>query len=198
MSVTFGSVGDIIAVCQLVIQAVKAISDSKGSSSEYQDLVSLLSSLMVSLEHVRATIQKHSHILNLASLEVVLSECHQYLDSHLNMIQKYQSTLRKGGSGNIGRDVAAKLKWMGKKDELTAFRQGVFQYVSSLQLLLQTAGVDIATAYHVALDARLDTETMRKHDREEETFGLLQEILQYVHSDHTVASKSLEENLYGF
>lgn len=195
MSVTFSSVGDIIAVCQLVTQAVKAISDSRGSSLEYRDLISLLSALMIALEHVRATIQTHSHILNLASLEEVLLECHGYLDNHLNMIQKYQLTLRKGGSGNLGRDIAAKLKWTGKKDELTAFRQGILQYVSSLQLLLQAAGVNIATAYNAALSARLDAETTQNRERREETFGLLQKILQYVQHDQIVVPRDHEDTL---
>lgn len=195
MSVTFSSVGDIIAVCQLVTQAVKATCDSRGSSSEYRDLVSLLSALVIALEHVRATIQTHSHILNLASLEEVLSECHRYLDEHLNMIQKYHLTLRKGGSGNLGRDIAAKLKWTGKKDELTAFRQGISQYVSSLQLLLQAAGVNIATAHSAALSARLDAEKKRNRQRSEETYGLLQEILQYVQRDQIIAPRDHEDTL---
>lgn len=195
MPVTFSSVGDIIAVCQLVTQAVKAISDSRGSSSEYRDLVSLLSALVIALEHVRATIQTHSHILNLTSLEEVLSECHRYLDEHLSMIQKYQLTLRKGGSGNLGRDIAAKLKWTGKKDELIAFRQGISQYVSSLQLLLQAAGVNIATAHSAALSARLDAETTRNRERSEETYGLLQEILQYVQRDRIIAPRDHEDTL---
>ena len=195
MSVTFSSVGDIIAVCQLVTQAVKAISDSRGSSSEYRDLISLLSALVIALEHVRATIQRHSHILNLASLEEVLSECYRYLDNHLSLIQKYQFTLRKGGSGNPGRDIAAKLKWTGKKDELTAFRQGISQYVSSLQLLLQAAGVNIATAYSAGLTARLDAETTKNRETREETFGLLQKILQYVQRDHIVALRDHEDTL---
>lgn len=195
MSVTFSSVGDIIAVCQLVTQAVKAISDSRGSSSEYRDLVSLLSALVIALEHVRATIQTHSHILNLASLEGVLSACHRYLDEHLNMIQKYQLTLRKGGSGNLGRDIAAKLKWTGKKDELNSFRQGISQYVSSLQLLLQAAGVNIATAHSAALSARFDADTRRNRERSEETYGLLQEILQFVQRDQTIAPRGHEDTL---
>ena len=198
MSVTFGSVGDIIAMCQLVTQAVKAISDSRDSSSEYRELISLLSTLMIALEQVRATIQTRSRILNLASLEEILSECHRYLDHHSNMIQKYQVTLRKEGSGNLGRDREAKSKWTGKKDELTAFRQGISQYVSSLSLLLQAAAMNIATAYSAALNARLDTETTRNSERGEETFGLLREILQYVQRDQIVAPRDHEDTLYPF
>ena len=34
MSVTFGSVGDIIAICQIVQSVVKALGDSQGSAPE--------------------------------------------------------------------------------------------------------------------------------------------------------------------
>jgi hypothetical protein len=39
MSITFGSVGDIIAVGQIAWSLAKALTDSKGSAKEYQGLV---------------------------------------------------------------------------------------------------------------------------------------------------------------
>jgi hypothetical protein len=39
MSITFGSVGDIIAVGQIAWSLAQALTDSKGSAKEYQDLV---------------------------------------------------------------------------------------------------------------------------------------------------------------
>ena len=39
MSITFGSVGDIIAVGQIAWSLVQALTDSKGSAKEYQGLV---------------------------------------------------------------------------------------------------------------------------------------------------------------
>jgi hypothetical protein len=39
MSITFGSVGDIIAVRQIAWSLAKALNDSRGSAKEYQGLV---------------------------------------------------------------------------------------------------------------------------------------------------------------
>jgi hypothetical protein len=37
--ITFGSVGDIIAVGQIAVQLVQALSDSRGSTKEYRELM---------------------------------------------------------------------------------------------------------------------------------------------------------------
>jgi len=39
MSITFGSVGDVIAVGQIAWALARALTDSRGSAKEYQDLV---------------------------------------------------------------------------------------------------------------------------------------------------------------
>jgi len=39
MAITFGSVGDVIAVGQLAWSLSQALTDSRGSAKEYQDLV---------------------------------------------------------------------------------------------------------------------------------------------------------------
>ena len=39
MSITFGSVGDIIAVGQAAFALAQALTDSRGSAKEYQELV---------------------------------------------------------------------------------------------------------------------------------------------------------------
>ena len=39
MSITFGSVGDIIAVGQIAWSLAKALTDSRGSAKEYQSLI---------------------------------------------------------------------------------------------------------------------------------------------------------------
>lgn len=43
-SITFGSVGDIIAVAQIAGSIAKALSDARGSAKEYQDLIKELRS----------------------------------------------------------------------------------------------------------------------------------------------------------
>lgn len=39
MSITFGSIGDIIAVAQIAWSLAKALTDSRGSAKDYQGLI---------------------------------------------------------------------------------------------------------------------------------------------------------------
>lgn len=58
MSITFGSVGDIIAVGQIAFALAKALTDSRGSAKEYQDLVKELKTFDQALLQVRRRIGK--------------------------------------------------------------------------------------------------------------------------------------------
>jgi hypothetical protein len=55
MSITFGSVGDIIAVGQIAWSLAQALTDSKGSAKEYQGLIKELRAFE------RAVLQVSSH-----------------------------------------------------------------------------------------------------------------------------------------
>lgn len=52
MPVTFGSVGDIIATIQVTAQLLKALSASRGSAREFQELVASLRTFYRMLEQV--------------------------------------------------------------------------------------------------------------------------------------------------
>ena len=54
MSITYGSVGDIIATVQIAGQLLKALSSSKGSAQEFQDLLIQLRTFHRCLDQVRA------------------------------------------------------------------------------------------------------------------------------------------------
>jgi hypothetical protein len=50
--ITFGSIGDIIAVGQIAVSLVKALSDTRGSAPEYQALVKELRGFDGALQQV--------------------------------------------------------------------------------------------------------------------------------------------------
>lgn len=50
---SFGSVGDIIALCQIAVELGRALNDSRGSVKEFQDLEQDLYSLVNILGQVR-------------------------------------------------------------------------------------------------------------------------------------------------
>lgn len=58
--ITFGSVGDIIAVGQIALQLAKALSDSRGSAKAYQALVKELQNFDQALLQVSTIL----HFLN--------------------------------------------------------------------------------------------------------------------------------------
>ncbi len=54
MPVTFGSVGDIVAIAQIAAQLLKALSSSNGSAQEFQDLLVQLRTFHRCLDQVGA------------------------------------------------------------------------------------------------------------------------------------------------
>lgn len=50
IAITFGSVGDIIAVAQITAQLLKALSTSRGSSKEFREVVQELETFHGALE----------------------------------------------------------------------------------------------------------------------------------------------------
>ena len=64
MAITFGSVGDIIVVCQIVQSIVKALDDSRGSASEFRQLMRSLSSLAQALQQTQELVKYQNHITN--------------------------------------------------------------------------------------------------------------------------------------
>jgi hypothetical protein len=55
---TFGSVGDIIGICQVVIQLSRALKSAMGASQEYQGLVDDLDLFAKTLMEVRTAVSE--------------------------------------------------------------------------------------------------------------------------------------------
>jgi hypothetical protein len=51
-ALTFGSIGDIITISQIIAQLIKALSDSKASAAEHHQLLTELTSLQKALNHL--------------------------------------------------------------------------------------------------------------------------------------------------
>ena len=64
MAFTVGSIGDIIAICQLSQSIVKALDDSRGSASEFRQLMRGLSSLAQALQQTQELVKYQNHITN--------------------------------------------------------------------------------------------------------------------------------------
>ena len=144
MSITFGSVGDIISVSLLVKDLLIALNDSRGSSAEYQALVRELYILDTALLQVEQLSRSHSTTPELQALcetaKQTVTKCRDSVAEFTARIKKYSRSLAAGGSGNILKDTARKIQWRAsqKEAEIAKFRAELTGYSESINMLLAT------------------------------------------------------------
>ena len=145
MPVTFGSVGDIIAVAILVKDLVEALDQSRGSQTEYRQLIQ-------DLRLLEDVLRKVDHLCNTsgtsgASFETVA--LHQtalkITTSCRNLIQAFAARLVKYEKGlgdniqkkNVLKSAVAKIRWqVGEKEDAVRFRAEIAAQTTSLSVLL--------------------------------------------------------------
>ncbi|KAJ4289909.1 hypothetical protein N0V88_006704 [Collariella sp. IMI 366227] len=132
---TFGSLGDIIVVCQLAIQLSRAIKDNlgHGSAKKFHRLRKELGLFVKVCEpsipgsaqthnadngisqKVVATYSQHEFTLYLEELDtatlVVVNECGDLIQEALDRWHKYHEALSSEGSGNGLKSIVKKIEW---------------------------------------------------------------------------------------
>lgn len=148
MPVTFGSVGDIIAVCLLVKDCVEALSDSNGSSAEYKAVVRELYILEKALLEIGVLSQTQATTPELVALftsaDATVDQCRKLLESFKAKIQPYDKQLGAQSTSSAVQKIcngsALKLLWQVRmKDEVTRFRAEVVAHSVSIGQLLAAA-----------------------------------------------------------
>jgi hypothetical protein len=116
MPVTFGSVGDIISVSILVKDLIAALDNAQGAASEYQSLIRELSSLDRALLQVDILSRSFESSIEMnalcATAQQTVENCRSSMNSFLQGIRKYETSLRTGGSGSLAVDVTRDAKWI--------------------------------------------------------------------------------------
>jgi prephenate dehydratase len=138
MSVGFGfSAGDFIAAANLVQIVIDALRDSGDSSTEYRSLISQLYTLENALFRVkRLELDDHAEVI---ALRQAAAQCQNTIDEFWIKIEKYQPSLRTGGSGSRVRDGWRKVKWaVCKKEDVVKFKADLMAHTESIELLLTT------------------------------------------------------------
>ena len=141
MPAPFGfGVGDFIAVIELIVKVRKALKDSGGALSEFQDVVQELGSLQSILTHLGTIHFKEragtSPALNLTQL---IATCQRPLSDFLDHIARFQSSLNASTSRNFIHTSPRKAQWglfMGA--EIVKLRSVVAAKILQLQLVLQS------------------------------------------------------------
>ena len=126
-------------MCQLVAQAVKALSNTHGATSCYNELIRELWSLNQALEAVQEFVEENPNSVSMASLEAVLGQCRRCLMLNLMDLEKYAKRL--GSSRRSITDAFWKLRYQSHEGGINRFRHAVASYAASLNLLLTKAGM---------------------------------------------------------
>ncbi|KAK6948138.1 hypothetical protein Daesc_009902 [Daldinia eschscholtzii] len=110
---SFGfSVGDILAGAQLAYTLSKSLSEAKGASNEYQELIAQLNvvhKVLIHVDELRTANQLAQATVN--ALLFTINTTNEAIETFLTQYETYEDSLRQGGSGNIVKDVYKKGRW---------------------------------------------------------------------------------------
>jgi len=139
---SFGfSVGDFIAGAELVVKVVEAFSKTKGASSEYQSLVSDLNISQRTLLQLQSMQGENIFCQGtLNEIKYLVESGKKDMDEFLKRNEKYQESLRDGGSGSAVKDGIRKIGWSFSRPKV------VKELRSSLQLKMNTLNVLVSAA----------------------------------------------------
>ncbi|KAL9096645.1 MAG: hypothetical protein Q9165_001132 [Trypethelium subeluteriae] len=139
----------------------KALNDSRGSASEYRDVIRGLYAIESSLSELDTLCRSSDPDTTYAQLGEVINQeivdCRTLLADYRKRIEKYERGLKEGGSGSKIKDGYSKIRWrINQKDfvsEFTLRLQTRIQAIDLLTTTLQLAKTDISDE---RLQARLD------------------------------------------
>jgi hypothetical protein len=134
----FGSVGDVIAISQIIALIVQAVKDSKGAETEHHQLLSELISLKESLDHLdslysdqrdigndgAAKQRPRNQILDLIKFAAVA--CRQPLEGFLRKIQRY----------NIGSAVRRIQRTFMMRNDIQELQSYLHFHIGTINMLL--------------------------------------------------------------
>lgn len=140
MAVAFGfSTGDFINGINLVKNIINALTESRGSSKEYLEIIRELRGLEVALLLVKSQYNNTAHEQQRSALREAVKNCEACIDTFLVSLQEYHPHLRVGGSTNQWKDAVHKIKWhICKTDGLNSFRLQIASHVQNLEMLIAT------------------------------------------------------------
>ncbi|PVH79347.1 hypothetical protein DL98DRAFT_589416 [Cadophora sp. DSE1049] len=192
--ITFGSVGDIIAVGQIALALARALTESRGSAKEYRQLVKDLESFDQALLQVIALWQNYEDSPELIELGKSTKDSIQgwrdvLLAFRLKVDKKYGTSMLPGGSGNWMKDVSKKVLWLKEKDDIVDLRRRL-QLASDALLMLTMAAMG-----EVSFFARLNKlSNTAQAVRVELVHGMLRDSLRYAEEQMTQL-RVLEEKI---
>ncbi|KAK0668550.1 hypothetical protein QBC41DRAFT_276733 [Cercophora samala] len=160
-ALTFGAVGDFLALLSLINDIRSALDDCRGSNKTYRDLVESLTLLQKSLEQVEKIYQGPNFASGLQDLGAIAQAtvnqaCASLQEFRDKVSSKYGSSLASNGSGNVFKDVTRKIQWKFEEKDVEQFRAKVAGLTVSLNLLLDVTAVRLIQQGQEATAKRID------------------------------------------
>jgi hypothetical protein len=153
MVIPFGiSLGDFIAVGNLVYLTIQALGNSRGSSTDYQDLITSLSSLgrsvrttaaeFLSLSFEDGTTGGRPDVAAVNGIKHELACCKGLLEDFLLRCNKFTETLLPGRCENRIKSDWRKVTWhLWRKDDVQRLHRDLQTHVQAFQLYAFTVGL---------------------------------------------------------
>ena len=154
MPITFGSVGDIISLSLLIKDLIRSLDKSRGSSAEYQAVISELVSLDYALLEAEVLSRSCEETVQLKALSTGVrqcaEQCRKCITHFRDVVKRFEKSLRPEGSGSLVRDVALKMRWqISEKENLAKFRAEINAHCHSINMLLTTTGMSVPLSHFV-------------------------------------------------
>ncbi|PMD60566.1 uncharacterized protein K444DRAFT_612697 [Hyaloscypha bicolor E] len=134
MPITFGSVGDIIAVGQIAWSLAQSLSDSRGSAKEYQGLIKELGAFERAVLQVVALWQNYD-CPDVSTTDITKDWLDTLRTFQGKVDRKYGRHLAASGSGNWVIDVSKKVLWQTEKADIMELRTKLHSASETLTLL---------------------------------------------------------------
>ncbi|ROV98050.1 hypothetical protein VMCG_07055 [Cytospora schulzeri] len=172
-ALTFGSIGDIIALCHVVYRFGQAMKDATAICTEYQDLRTDLEGFVRILMQVVATYEQHDNSVFMNELgrvsRDVVNQCGDLILQEINRLEaRYGDYIRAQGS-------QSKVKRAYKMLEMSLREKESFCNLQD-KLRMNTERLSLLTALAAQRSARVDSATLRA--RIEEVHSLLDPLQQ--------------------
>jgi hypothetical protein len=147
------SVGDFLAVINLICDITNSVRATGGARSEYQELIRDLETLKKALKHIQ---ENYEQTTTINSINYAVLSCRLPLENFLNKFCKcgeFSDTLAKNSDIHTA---AAKLMWtFSYKEEIKKLQSYLNPHVSVIDTLLTVYGVDkMATIVQTFLRSR--------------------------------------------
>jgi hypothetical protein len=140
---SFGfSVGDFLEGATLACNLIGALSSTRGSSLEYQQLIRELEIVRltcVQIENLRSSQQLNLSLLN--ALTHLVRACNEKMEQCTASVESYRESLQAGGSGNSVTDSWKKVGWCLFKPRVVRDMRNCLQLkISCMNTLLSVGG----------------------------------------------------------